>query len=362
MLTLRKACKTVVNEFLYRIGYYRYLKHVFLAGARKCVILGYHRITDDRGPDRKNPNWYQPAIELGTPLSIFTAQMEFLKEYMTPVRLRDIPDFLEGKQEMPENAVAVTFDDGYRDNFTNAFPVLARYQIPATVFVSTGFIETGRKFWWDEICRILRNAKKQELDVNNIRPLKSALKGNREAKMPLRSGKERETAANQIIAVLKPLPSDEIAMVLEKLRFELEVAAAAHTGDLMLTWQEMKTMSQWVDFESHTVTHPFLSRVHPELAAQEIEESRKALETHLGRPVVGFAYPWGQKETFTEPVKDILRSRDFRYACTSLYGSVSCKSDLFELPRVGLGAMRRSSFMTRQLTYSLKYDRFPLAW
>jgi peptidoglycan/xylan/chitin deacetylase (PgdA/CDA1 family) len=354
MLTIKKACKTAVKELLYGIGYYRYLKHVFLAGGRKCIILGYHRISDDCNPDRQHLHWCHPAIELGTPLSIFTAQMQFLKEHMTPVRLRDIPDFLEGKREMPENAVAVTFDDGYRDIYTCAYPVLSRYGIPATVFVSTGFIETGRMFWWDAICRILRHVKKQELELTNIRPRKTGFSENAGARLRVRSGEEKVAAANRLFSEFKQLHADGIDAALEMLRLELGVEPAAQDDDLMLTWQEMQSMSQWVDFESHTVTHPLLSRVPVESAAQEIEGSKRELETRLGRPVVGFAYPWGQKETFTEAVKDILRSRGFRYACASSYGSVSCESDRFELPRVDLGEMRRPSFMTRHLTYSLQ--------
>src|ERR671912_1837193 len=111
---------------------------------QRVLILLYHRVAELR---------LDPWFLSVTPRN-FAEHLEVLQRYAHPISLQRLfQGLLEGG--LPERAVAVTFDDGYADNLHDAKPLLARYEVPATVFLATGFIGQKREFWWDELDRLL---------------------------------------------------------------------------------------------------------------------------------------------------------------------------------------------------------------
>ena len=330
---MRSFCKDMLGELLYRTGYYDYLKKAYLGGTRRGIILCYHRVKDDSVCARTDGSWHH-SFELGVSLSNFRAQMEFLRRHMTPVPLSDIQDFIEGGPFLPENAVAVTFDDGYQDSYTVAYPILCQYEIPATIFVTTGLIETGRLNWWDSLFEIVRRTTKARLDLRSIRAFGESRKRDGAVVLALDSVQGRESACNLLMQLLRSVPDHEREPAVAMVRRELEVEDGCDARDLMLSWTQMRAMAEeLVEFGAHTVTHPCLSRLPLKVAEMEIGDSKASVEAHLKRPVVGFAYPYGE---YNDQIKSLVKGKGFKYACSSLYGTVSHKSDGFELPRVGL--------------------------
>jgi len=119
---------------------------------RKLIILYYHRIVKDE--EAKDAN----KINMYTNFTRFNDQMKFLKKFYHLVNEEEIIAVLEGRKKLPRYAVWITFDDGYKDNFANAYPVLKKYGIPATFFIPTGYINKNGVFMnWDEISELSRN-------------------------------------------------------------------------------------------------------------------------------------------------------------------------------------------------------------
>src|SRR5262249_54220566 len=110
----------------------------------RALILMYHRVTE-------LPN--DPYLLAVTP-EHFAEQMEVIRRYCIPMRLKELVEALR-ERKVPNRAVVVTFDDGYADNLHEAKPVLEHYEVPATVFVTAGQVGNRREFWWDDLDRVL---------------------------------------------------------------------------------------------------------------------------------------------------------------------------------------------------------------
>ena len=144
--------------------------------SRRFQILGYHKVSPDEHP------FFEPL-----PPDIFEKQMQFLKSCYRVMSLQELVD-RSARGEVPERAVAITFDDGYRDNFELAFPILQKYQIPATIFLTTAFIDRQDILWNDKVCFALKRTKRREI----------AIGCNGGCHFALRTKEERLAAAKEI--------------------------------------------------------------------------------------------------------------------------------------------------------------------
>jgi peptidoglycan/xylan/chitin deacetylase (PgdA/CDA1 family) len=284
---------------------------------RTCQILAYHRVNDEN-------DYYFPAI----PTSLFARQMEILAERFT---LCSLERLLEGIQtgDMPENAVAVTFDDGYRDNYQNAFPVLKRHSIPATIFLATGVIGTSLVLWHDRVFAAFRKTQA---------PCLAGL-DSRIGRLPLGSLTEKLAAQKQVLNLLWSMDAHERELAIQRLTEGLEV-----DGDKEING---------IDFGAHTVTHPILSRLSREAAAREINDSLNTIEKKLGSRVKSFAYPVGRAMDFDATTKALLEDAGCRCAVTMIFGSNESGADPYELRRIIPWAENADLFALR-----LSYFRF----
>ena len=203
------------------------------------AILLYHRVADLESDPQ------QLAV---TPAQ-FDEHLRVLRGTCTPVALADVPGLLRARK-LPKRPVAVTFDDGYRDNLLAAKPVLERHGVPATVFVASGYVGTGREFWWDELERL---------------------------------GRE------DLHATLKPASVEERERLLDEIR-----AGTPAPENLSVDRDELARLDGGaVTVGSHTRNHLSLA-VHPaEVQREEISGGASDLSEWLGRPVDLFAYPFG---------------------------------------------------------------------
>jgi len=201
----------------------------------RSIVITYHRINDDDD---------DPYISVST--LNFRRQMEYLKRDFEVVSLNTM---ISGKGPAGKDRVSITFDDGYKDNYLNAYPILKESGLPATIFISTGAI-----------------------------------------------GSEKRLSADEI----------------------------------------RKMKDDGIDFGSHTVTHPVLSKISIEQAAAEILDSKKSLEGLLNEKVGYFAYPFGKKAHFNGQITDIIRNAGYKAAFTTENGEVTDTSEPFSLARVGI--------------------------
>jgi len=217
-----------------------------LGVSRGARILSYHGIND------------RPANPYAVSTHNFAEQMRFLVERFTIISVDQLVDLLEGGRPIPPRAVAVTIDDGYRDTYTNAYPILRRFAIPATFFLPVEFIGVSS--------------------------------------------------------------SDSATSKLPQTDF--------------LSWDQVRAMSQdGIAFGSHTLSHVPLTRVTCQEAECQLQESKARLEVEIGKPVTGFAYPYGTVRDFDPAIERLVAAAGYSWAVTGLSGVNNHRSNPFALRR-----------------------------
>jgi peptidoglycan/xylan/chitin deacetylase (PgdA/CDA1 family) len=299
---------------------------------RNLQILSYHRVSDQRDS-------FLPALGVRR----FEAQMEYLASDFRVLSLEEAVARLEAG-ELPDHALVVTFDDGYRDNYRHAFPVLRRLAIPASFFLTTGAIGSGGLLWHDRVFHAFRQTALRAL-TGYPEPADA---------YPLTTPENRRGARQAVLDFLRTVDSAEQASWVERLERALAVSPPTDGGRLMLSWEEVREMHRaGFSFGAHTVGHPILTRLSLSGARREMRESKEAIEAALGAPVQTFAYPNGSAADFGVEHKEALRDLGFRCALTTIFGVNRPGDDLFELRRISPWARNLSEFAARLNYYKL---------
>jgi peptidoglycan/xylan/chitin deacetylase (PgdA/CDA1 family) len=297
-------------------------------------ILYYHRVNDDNDP-------FFPAI----PTALFEQEMRFLRRHYTVVSLSELLDRLTGESAKP--VVAITFDDGYRDNHRNAFPILEGYGLPATIFLTTGSMDTGEALWFETLALAFKRTAQEFLDIE-------IGAGER---VWTRTETERHRANERVFAILRTLPDAERRRCLARIQRQLATREDGEMRDRMLTWNQVRFMqSRGIDFGGHTVTHPFLSRMTSEGFLWEVSECKKRIEEETQLPAPHFAYPNGREEDFGAANKDLIRRAGYRAAVTTIWGTNYGSTDPMELRRGGPWEPSAAQFAYKLDWYQLVND------
>ena len=301
-------------------------------------ILLYHRVTPEPDP-------YLPPM----PLATFRSQMEHLATHFRVYRLDDaIAKLMWGG--LADNAVAITFDDGYRDNFEHAWPVLSRFGLPATIFLATGAIGTGELLWHDRVFRAFAATSRRELRAF----------GPEGDDWPMATPERRLHSRSRFVAYLRTLDNADRARWVAELESRLDIAPDPRDRALMLTWDEARRMAaEGAHFGAHTVTHPILSRLSREEARREIVDSKAEIERELGVSIDCFAYPTGRPVDYDEAIKQMLREAGFRTAVTTRSGSNrrdrGVQPDVFDILRSFPGRSTGVQFSARMAYHRFAY-------
>jgi peptidoglycan/xylan/chitin deacetylase (PgdA/CDA1 family)/CelD/BcsL family acetyltransferase involved in cellulose biosynthesis len=274
-------------------------------------ILYYHRVNDERDP-------FYPSM----PVDVFERQMRFVARRYRVVSLARLIQHLESGA--PGTLLAITFDDGYRDNYENAFPILQRYGLAATIFLSTGSLDTGDPLWFEVLSGAVKTTPREFLDVETDIP----------RRFWMRTPDERLRANGELFALLRHMPEDERRQRLQAILRELAAPSAGLRRDMMLSWDQVRRMKQHgIDFGGHTVTHPFLSRLTRDQVSWEVSECKRRIEAELQAPVSHFAYPNGREEDFGPWNKELLRQAGYEAALSTIWGLNYQSTDRMELRR-----------------------------
>jgi peptidoglycan/xylan/chitin deacetylase (PgdA/CDA1 family) len=257
---------------------------------------------------------------MSIPARTFRRQMDYLAHSRyRPISLTTLLDYLEGRTELTGDSIAITFDDGYRDNFTTAYPILREFRLPATIFLTSGLIDSQEAPWWDRvgyaIARLGPNRAPKACPDPRIPPstwrqVRAAARGSR------RRGLVRATGIVESLKSLGGRQRDQIVAALEG------IADCGGDHSLMLTWEMVRQMrGELISFGSHTVNHPVLSRVDPAEARRELCESKQRIESVLGEEVPFFAYPNGAATDFNSQTVNLVREAGFKLALTTVSGT-----------------------------------------
>ncbi len=236
---------------------------------------------------------------------------------------------------LPARAAAITFDDGYADNFTVALPLLREHGLTATFFVATGYLDGGR-MWNDTIIEAIRHCRATAIDLD-------ALGLGRHV---LGTPGDRRAAIETLIAHAKYLPTAQRLSLTERIAAS---AGATPSTDLMMTAQQVKGLrSASMQIGAHTVSHPILANLPTDDARREIAGGKAQLENLLGERVGLFAYPNGKKdEDYLDPHVAMVRAAGFDAAFSTEWGAAAAGSDLMQLPRFTPWDRGRIRFGTR---------------
>lgn len=288
----------------------------------KAFILMYHRVMASVD---NQPCFVQPGMVVTT--ASFERQIVFLRDRFEIVFFEDLVDKALKGEDIGE-LCAITFDDGWCDNFTDAFPILEKYRVPATIFLATGFVGTDRMFWPEEICYYLdRNAAGASDPDSGPAAYSSFIRDISGYRHCI-----RETFFDRSIEILKGYSPSDREEILEYFRSVLKTDPIPRQ---MLSWDESREMfaSGLVRFGAHTVNHEMLDQVSLQKAKDEICKSRKEIEYCLGSNINIFSYPNGNHN---ESIRNILAENGFNLAVTTRKGFFDRDISLLEIPRIAV--------------------------
>lgn len=297
------------------------------------AILTYHRV------DELEHDPWGLAVEPGR----FAEHLEVIRDVYRPVRLAGL---VEGLREgsIADSPIVVTFDDGYRDNLELAKPLLERYEIPATVFVVSAYVDSNRDFWWDRLGQIC-------LEATGL-PTKGELAlGVEQVKWNLarKNGRQNLVTSRRALymslwAKLKELTEGQRLEALETLASVAGVDAPSVPTTLSAADLARLGEGGLVEIGAHTRTHDSLASLPSAAQFEQMRSSKVELEALLGRSVDSISYPYGET---ADDTADLAERAGFACALTSTSSPVTPDSGRFALPRLAVKNWSGPEFAAR---------------
>ncbi len=287
-----------------------------LIGSRRLNILNYHRVVTEHDP-------LQPDY---VTTEQFVKEMQWISTHCTVLPLLNAVILLKDNK-LPHSAVAITFDDGYADNYLDALPILQRFDLPATFFVTVEYLKAAPK--WDVFVESIRHTKQQKIE----------LKGRCYA---LTNDVKKAYFFQQAVLSIKMLEDEQLNIQLASL---VEQLGAQPPIGLMMDSNMLLSLagSNNVEIGAHGVHHQILSKVSLAEAFLEIDKSKRDLESIIQKKVVGQAYPNGVYPIdFHDEHIEMAKKVGYGYAVSTNLGSVGPTDDLFRMSRIG--PWRRDKF------------------
>jgi len=311
-LVMKMTIKNQVAQLCHALGVFKMLRSIH---QNEAFVLAYHRVL----PCVEDGNGYvQPGMYVRS--DTFRLQMSFLKENFDVLPLTELVDRISNGMEVAK-CCSITFDDGWVDNYHHAFPILLDLDLPATVFLATGFIETDRLFWPEEVSHYLASVPVEEL-MEQIPLLKDLL----DCLVPVATG---PLSFDGAIEELKTWAPERRNLLLSSLRSSYPSASASR---LLMNWDEIREMrdSGLVSIGAHTKNHVILDQLPLNEAEMEICQSRDEIHAQLGFKPDLFAYPNGN---VTTELHEVLNRYGFRGGLTTRKGWFRKVENRFDLPR-----------------------------
>jgi peptidoglycan/xylan/chitin deacetylase (PgdA/CDA1 family) len=321
-----------------------------------ALILMYHQVCE-----KKSDPW-----DMAVHPENFASQLYYLRKNFHVVSIDELSNCIMRKK-LSKKLIAITFDDGFEDSYTNAAPMLEWLKLPATFYIPTHAIASRQQFWWEELQTIVLQSeelpKKVALCVgghefqfrfNSDNILRGKLTReikNWRANMPIPN--ERIRLYYDLWQYLQPLPYTQQQQALAEIKNWSLLIRPTKNDNGVMSLQQVRKLSENALFRigAHTVTHARLGSQAVADQAFEIEESKKVLEGWINKPVTGFAYPYGNYNVET---KKLLHEKGFKYAVSTEGRRVKYTDDRYALPRIHVKNWKVDEFdkTIRELSYS----------
>jgi peptidoglycan/xylan/chitin deacetylase (PgdA/CDA1 family) len=269
-------------------------------------ILTYHHIADE------DPTYgFDPGVADATPAQ-FKRQLELVARYGTPISIDQLVRALDG-EPLPQNAVMITFDDGYRSCHDVALPLLREVGLPAVFFIPTAFVGERRLYWWERIAWVLSSTRLTSATI---------------AYPELRTITARDPMALRNLAdLVKDTPNLDLERFLDELAHAFRIdwdlgIEQRHADDIVMTWDHVRALADaGMDVESHTKSHRVLQTLGRHELHEELAGSKRELEAQLGRPVHAVAYPVGRRVAHITAIREAVQDAGYKLGFTNASGA-----------------------------------------
>lgn len=303
--------------YLCRVGTPKLLNAFW--GPSCLTVLGYHRVVDIRAPTFDHyPMGIHPAV--------FANQMAYVAKHFNVIDLMTLHNFFKHQEPLPPRPLLITFDDGYRDNYINAYPILKANKLPAVFFLIPEWLDKPTLPWWDECAYYFHHSAQKEVTLPLL------------GKANISSKQQRDRVLEQLLVQLKALPEVERQALMPQLSEALELDPPSPNASLFMSWQEARELvANGHACQPHSMNHPILTRIPQEEMRWQLEASRNRIMSETGQDVIALAYPNGLTSDYNQATQNALQELGYSMAFTMTQGPILAQKAShkpFEIPRI----------------------------
>ncbi len=333
---MAKTIKNALYILLWRLGVFAIARRLH---KNQALILTYHGVLSKASDSYVNRNCVSAAM--------FDRQVRWLKKHYTVMPLSELVAAIRGEKPLPPYAAAITFDDGFLNNYSVALPILMKHNVPATIFLTTGYIgANGAKLWTERVDSIIYSSTLPRLKVQmNGQPVE----------FDVSSQKARERASDRIRSYLKSQNPEEREKQI--IALERQIEQERNFIDEMderykfMSWEDAKVLAEsGMELGSHTVSHSILSTLATDKLREELQDSKITIEEKLQRDCPLFSYPNGTERDFSPRDQDMLRKLGYRAAFSQVYGFNPAGSNPYALKRINIARSENFAYFLAKIT------------
>jgi peptidoglycan/xylan/chitin deacetylase (PgdA/CDA1 family) len=329
MRRLVQFVKVMLASALYYTGAFRVWQLIALRN--RAVVLMYHRVLSDEQRSRTGSH---PGIVVAR--GTFAQHMALVKRRFVVLTAEQLARHLSERIPLPHSSCVITFDDGWRDNLTEALPVLRQFGLPAIIFLPVNFIGQQRLFWRESLTHVLVDALHAAASDGSLRlrmgPVLESAGLTHLLDVP---GADLRPAVIEAVAALPHLRVTSARRLIQAIETVVgRPVEVADTPDAFITWDQAREMAaDGITFGGHGAEHVLLGEIPLDEARVDVHLSRDVLRAQIDAAVLAFSYPNG---SFNADVADLVRAAGFTMAFTTREGPVRSTDNPMTLRRINI--------------------------
>ena len=286
----------------------------------------YHRVLTNSEAERSFSN---SGIVVSD--DSFKTHIQYLKNNFNLLNLDDVVDHVESRTQFDNLSCLITFDDGWKDNFNNALPILKAYNAPALVFLPTYYISSNNLFWQECLSNIICSLCRNRKNIPDILT-KHGLDG-----LVIKSPEEIKAGINNYLSSLKSLSNKKIDAILDEFQMYFEernLSIPTNTVDKYITWEQASEMAENnVQFGSHAISHRLLTKLENSDLNNELKQSKEIINEKLNISISSIAYPNGN---FSDPVLASVKRNGYKIGFTTIDGYFDVEENPYKIKRINM--------------------------
>ena len=269
------------------------------------VVLNYHRLYRGLITTEFDEGTFDHSED------VFVQQLRWLQDRFDLIDENTLIEKVQNQQSFRRRTALLTFDDGYRDNYELAYPILSEMNIPATFFIPCDQLNGLAFAWWDQIAFMVKNSRNSSISFNG---------------QTFASGEALSSEGDSVASVLatvKSIPTVDMADTLNAISEAccVPVPEGENIQSEFMTWDQIREVNRnGISIGSHSMSHQILSHLSEDQQRWELEESKRVLESETGRPINTVAYPVGGKPHFNRATLQIAEECGYKLGFSYIKG------------------------------------------